>query len=230
MINQETLDKIKDFLVARCESLGMDDCYYYQDDCECEDEDHFYDMQAACCADDVRWGASKIVFFYDDLPDWVIKVPFFGTYNIDTDEYYDFCRANECGDGNYCQVEADIALDADREGVGACFAHTYYVTCINGIPYYASEKIEDTLLNSDEPQVSEASSSAAENLSESYDLYELSLCDEVLAMFIEQYGETMAENLLKFLYDQELGDFHRNNLGVDAEGRIKIIDYSDYNE
>ena len=92
IFSEQVAQQLIDFLSTK---LCFDEELYshYYDDCCEEDEDWYEDLRIQCGADCLQHGASKIVLFYDDLPNWVVKLPLVGEYYEDEDSFKYFANA-----------------------------------------------------------------------------------------------------------------------------------------
>ena len=106
-----------------------------------EDEDgdflelDFYDYEIFLHSEETLFydaGCTKWVIAYKDIPDWVVKVPFCGTYiydNEDEEGYYDkFTGANNLKNNwNYCERELEIYEEAVKKDMDFFFTETHYL-------------------------------------------------------------------------------------------------------
>ena len=239
MLKESERKDIIDFLKLHM-SLNVNDFYIWYDEDGDEDSGHYeYLAYNDCEADAYEYGCSKLVLFYKELPHWVIKIPFLGEYFMETNEYCDFQYANKNGifgfvdDNDYCAIESYVAEAACEYELGDMFAQTYYLTSIDGVKIYISEKVEnDYYSGSCKDFKHEDSATQAGWLRESYcktDVEKYVLTASDLAFFIDSYGLWQTELLIAFLTDYHIEDLHHGNIGFDVHGNIKIIDYSSFN-
>lgn len=227
MFNEKIRTMLENFLRERIEdSFNSYKCYnWYVDHYDDCGEEDYSDVRFLCHADRYNNGVTKIVLFYDDLDDWVIKIPILGNYIEEDDEYCDFCNSGTTGDNDYCLTETEYCEDAVEFGIGDLFAKTYYVCNINGVNFYCSERINKTYCDIRHLAcyVHPESYTRAQTLKRScgYDCY---LETKELGFFVDGYGELAAEKLIQFLQDWGIEDLHHGNLGFDKDGYIKIID------
>lgn len=173
-------------------------------------------------------GASKGVFIFKDL-DFVIKIPFIGTIEIDEDEEYDseflqeFCGADgkdSCWD--YCSVEKERYHYAEIEGVEMCLAKTKLLTTIQGYPIYIQEYA--TMYDYGE--------SSCHTIEDTYTVKKICedknyscFNEEWLSDVFSFFGEKIFYKLLSWIDMYEVNDLHANNLGY-IHGRPVLVDYS----
>lgn len=239
MLTISNKTEIIEFLKRHITSLNSDSCYVWYDDEGCEDEGHYEDLAFHDCkADYYEYGCSKLVLFYEELPQWVIKIPFLGEYYEEDDTYREFECANKndlfpTADGNdYCAIEAYLTEEAAHYGLEDMFAQTFFLTEINGVKIYISQKIENNYYScSSKSLKDENSADQASWLRESYckthmEKYVLTAAD--LAFFIDSYGLWQTELLIAFLTDYCVDDLHHGNIGFDDNYNIKILDYSSF--
>lgn len=226
-----------------------DEDNYSLDEC---DADNIYApiiQQMNACR--YEFGATKLVIFFNDLPDYIVKIPFQGSCQ----SYYDYdeCKyavdssmlvpVDElCGAGlegiitqdnpwDYCETEAKVYELAQENEIEDCFAGTFYLNDYYGYPIYVSEKIQETWYQGDgdktTPKIHQ-SEKQAQDLSDKIrvDFYDLNM----IAILIEQYGYDKVNELMHFICNYDIRDLHSDNLGFDANGELKLIDYSGFND
>ena len=228
MFSEQIRQELEKFLADKVRpSFSWEQCYmqYYNESDDCGDDD-FSNVCFNCGADRYENGVTKITLFYNDLQDWVIKVPILGNYYEEDECHCDYEEAGFEKENDYCFAEMKYCEKAVEDDIADCFAKTYYVCTIDCIDFYCSEKIDvvyhDKYHYGDIVTYTKPHSYAeAKNLMMTYDSY---LGVEELGLFVDAYGEWTAERLIKFLYDWEITDLHHGNLGFDVDGHIKIID------
>ena len=172
-----------------------------------------------------RTGETKICLLSDELPNWVIKVGY--TYPGASVE-----------DRDYCNIEADNYERAVEEGIDEFFAaiyELYEVTppkeygCNRNIVFYIQEKAE--------PDEEKTSSTCKDFLCSCCDCENCEDCeycnddgddyDRVESLF----GKTgRIDKLFAFINEYRINDLHSGNFGYTVDGKIKIIDYSGYED
>lgn len=238
MLTDSKFESLKTIFKYRIK-IDSDHLYVYHDEYDDEESDWNKYIKKCCGARNYATGASKIVLFYKDIENWVVKLPFFGDYYESTGEYSDYCEADKylpiCSDNDYCEAEAYLTNKAIEYGVGDMFAKTYYLGNLNGVPVYISEKIEETVA-SGRKNYSYSRINSAKETQELFNFYSYEL-DEAgfssyneptLRFFVDQYGQKKTEKLIQFIMDYQIDDLHSANIGFDKCGKIKIIDYSGF--
>ena len=221
------LNSLFDFLKDRIDKLSENEseqiCWRYEDDYdECEMEDWHFDIVDKLGG---RYsnGCSKIVLFFDEYPDIVVKIPFEGIRYVDCDKDFEVVNERHFSQ-DYCSSELDIyyeALNVDLEDV---FAEEAYIGCYHGISLYAAERCSEYYFWSVKEPSEDSKKKAEQILPSGY-------CEmkEYLPIIIEQYGEEFAEKLVSFIEEFEINDLHNGNVGV-KDGMFKFIDYSSYDD
>lgn len=186
---------------------------------------------------EVDWinnGVSKIVISYNDLPNYVIKIPFKGKYDEYNDENAFFINADcyekpyeNVNTWDYCESEANCYYDAEKYyGLGDMFAKTEYLGEIENTPVYISEKITILMSDTKVKNSNKHTEKIAKTLQSKYEI-DYSFCEgDGLLAFINCYGEERTEDLVSFLEEYGIEDLHNGNIGYDLYGNVKIIDYS----
>ncbi len=236
--NQRILQELKDFLDTSDHELFIDEGLYAQKIAEEGDSFDSLWMQEYKDGGDnsvvqyVRAGITKVVFFLMDVKDKVAKVPFFGVdlyeYGEDNDdkEFVGRTSFNEMDDmrgngGDYCELEVNNYKKAEEEGVSSFFASTEYVGMLyDTIPVYASERcvpFNDIEHNSETPD--------GENI-----FFKFGVPNTITQELKKQYPIGRLFALKEFLDDNDIYDLHSGNWGYDKDGKLKIIDYSNYYE
>lgn len=224
-------------------------------DIDGEFEGYFDKLKKYSGATFVKHGATKTVLYFNDLPNYVFKIPIIGVYtpfvgeedyaesyiekecnddifsaNYDCLAYSDYCGANintdsSFSDCNYCEVEDFLTKQAQKENIDCCFAKTFFIGTYRGFKIYCSEYV-DTLMSN--PNVYDSIHVSEKSK------YRASLvknCElEDIAEFYECYGDDIVNKLLSFIKKYDIKDFHCENIGITKDAMIKIIDYSSFNE
>lgn len=209
------------------------------------DEEAFDELRSVLNSSGYEMGVSKVCFFFDQYPDIVVKLPFWGAEKYDmsyddddedhedgewyleeTVEYERACMDNSKREWDYCEKEALMYEEAKKHNVEEAFAETKCIGMTSsGYPIYVSEKI------------SEHTSSLTRNLRDKWDkklktLHYRSRCsDSVVINLLGSYPVDLVLNILRFLYDFRVdGDMHSGNYRFNKDGHIVFIDYSDFND
>jgi len=188
------------------------------------------------CDAEVNYGATKLVFSFKDT-DFVIKIPFFGSYeeeycsdesdNEDEyNEYYGYCFKEFSGapldnDWNYCAAESEIYKLAKEEGIEDLFAKTEFLGRVNDLFVYTQEKAEmfdyckTTLSKEDSISIQKKMKDISSPIRSEVWVYD----------FINYYNEELFDELCAFLNKYEINDMHSGNIGY-IEDRPVLVDYS----
>lgn len=198
--------------------------------------DSAYEVADACDCSSMENGMTKMVFFFDDMDSFVVKIPFLGTdiYKYTEDGFEDWVdriefegiQSLQSNKKNYCEREARLYKKACQIGLEKFFASTEYAfELYNMVPFYISEKC--TLVDDDSMEDIDAAGEKKANRAVlgrfgvpagiSDRLYETSSHDEI-------------SSLVDFLKSNKISDLHGDNWGADLNGNLKIIDYSSFFE
>lgn len=229
----ETKEQIKQFIEDRFSKV--EDLTYlqyhpneYPSDYSIDDFTPFIEIRDIVGADWVRNGVSKVVFGWNDISDFVVKVPFIGEGYYQEDNFladaYSFnCASNSKDCSDYCCTEEEVYAEAEEVGIENFFAATELICEIDDVKFYIAEKAREFHWG-DFPTISEDSREKAKG-SDGTSLLDVSF----LGIFYEQNEDKSVDRMIQFLRDFELNDFHSGNLGY-INDRLVFIDYSGYNE
>ncbi len=236
--NQRILQELEDFLDTSDHELFIDEGIYSHRIAEGGDSfDSLWMQEYKDGVDNsvvqcVRAGITKIVFFFLGVKDKVAKVPFFGAdlYEYDESginkefisrtsfEELDEMRRNG---GDYCELEVNNYKKAEECGVSSFFASTEYIGMLyDTIPVYASERcvpFRDVEHNT--------KATGGKNM-----FSEFGVPNIITQELKKQYPIGHLFALKEFLEDNDIYDLHSGNWGYDKNGKLKIIDYSNYYE
>lgn len=227
-MKQDYLNEIYSFLKSKLdclsylqtETLGW---RYEYDDSSDEIESYHDEIVYDLGCRKYSLGCSKIVLFFDEYPDVVIKIPFKGVRDLDedtfevTDERYYYV--------DYCSLEYEIYQRAVQEKLDKIFAEEEFLGFYLDLPLYVAERCSDyyaQVADPSEDSKQKASKLASEKLCEYSDL------TEYLPIIIEQHGEDFTERLVDFFNVNEIDDLHYDNVAL-KDGWFKFIDYSSFN-
>lgn len=176
-------------------------------------------------------GASKGVLIFKNL-DFVIKIPFIGTFEIDEEREYDGESLQEffgaegrdsCWD--YCSVEKERYQYAEIDGVEMCLAKTKLLTTIQDHPIYIQEYATMYNYGSSSCHSAEDKSTVEKICADKhYNCFHTEWLSDVFSFF----GEKIFYKLLSWIDTYEVNDLHANNLGY-IHGRPVLVDYSGWN-
>ena len=186
--------------------LGFKGVYKSSEEWDCF-EDYCYDHEIQLCS-----GLSKFVIVPSNT-DYVIKIPFKGSYYHWDKEYSDIA--------DHCDLEVKCYNDYANSELGYLFVPTQYVGCIDEIKIYVQPKVETYHY-----ETHSASKHSYDQL-EDFDYYECTADDEdAVAAFIEEFGENAAW-VLDTLDEMEVKDIHCGNFGY-LNGKLVLFDYCGY--
>ena len=189
-------------------------------------------------------GASKLVI----LPcgeDFVIKIPFNGTYCDDEIDYETGEVLSEGGwecftsyeydsdmdfDGNYCGREADISDIAAAEDLEECFAITECVGRCGDYLIYKQARATTILADVLDEKSDSLSIEERKSIRDKCDnmgVYGFNIY--WLKDFLEFFGEEILKQLDRFINTYGINDLHTSNVGY-IGNRPVLIDYSGYFE
>lgn len=235
MLTSELQKEIFNFVNARFKYLYPSDCYDEDENTSCCD-DYFDELLEKVQAEDIAYGASKIVFWFHEIKGYVIKIPILGQYDYWKEDYVDYSQAIHedipmtSTNNDYCGLEADIYhyIATQLPEIKSFFAPTYYIgTTDNGIRVYVAEKVQRTLSNSKYKSVSDNSCNKASLLRDTYG-YLGGLSEHCIGLLCDYYSEILIDKLILFIYNFGLDDLHPGNLGYDKNNKIVFIDYSGF--
>ena len=235
-VQDELYNKIKD----RISKLYLSSLYDEDDNPEIYEDEHWEDLRWSIKADDVAWGASKVVFWFDDIKDYVIKVPLQGRYEDYNEDYQDFCNAYPSpafGDKyyyaswDYCGAEAHIYsfIKENYPNLAQFFAATFLIgENDHGVPIYAAENIKGGKGTS--AHWKDASDASENKACLTIDTYGScgGLSPHILALMYDQYDENDVDDLMNFILEYHIDDLHSGNIGFNQEGKVVIMDYSGF--
>lgn len=185
-------------------------------------------------AEDYKNGASKLVLFFNELPQYVIKIPLFGYTEVD----YDDILVPYLNEGvtvspdelsyieyekNYCEEEARIYREAKARGLEEFFAKTEFLTTIEGIDIYYSKKVLDAF----EHQYQKETLDKAISLRTKH---RVELSSSYIAQMLLYVSIDKIEILLSFINEYAIWDLTDDNVFVDKDGHVQLVDYSSFDE
>lgn len=216
-----------------CDILTKVSFYDYELDDElwvdCCDE---YNYDHISCLNDIEWcrsGASKLVIALEGVDSYVIKIPLHGEAYYDSDEQRfvleDRSEVEEW-DYNYCELEAQKYIDMLQEtnGFEKMFAATTFEGFYGMVPIYVSDRVQSHFCY--------RASDDSKNKVQQYksDTHDNTFSDTLMSMFVECWGFDDTVELGRILREHEIDDdIIFRNCGLDANGRIVILDYSGFN-
>ena len=181
-------------------------------------------------AEDYKNGASKLVLFFNEFPQYIIKIPLFGCAEVDCDGYLDedgtVSPDNldyiEYGK-NYCEEEAYIYKKAKAKGIEEFFAKTEFLITIEGIDIYYSKKV----VRASKYELQREKLDEAKSLRDSY---EVDLASSYIAQMLVYVSIDKIKDLLSFIYEYSIWDLIDDNVFIDKDGHVQLVDYSSFDE
>lgn len=181
-------------------------------------------------AEDYKNGASKLVLFFNEFPQYIIKIPLFGCVEIGYDDYLDEdvtvssdkLTYIEYGK-NYCEEEAYIYKKAKAKGIEEFFAKTEFLITIEGIDIYCSKKV----IRASKYELQREKLDEAKSLRNSY---EVDLASSYIAQMLVYVSADKIKDLLSFIYEYSIWDLIDDNVFIDKDGHVQLVDYSSFDE
>lgn len=195
----------------------------------------------------VKAGCSKVCIFFDEMPNYVFKIPFrgcalkyycededcfFNQFEYDWSSYHKYSLANNNNrfqlenEFDYCEAEEFVYNVAVKWGIEDCFARTFKVAEYNGVPIYASERVKYPRFDITYAQgISGNSREKARELSREYGFSALG--EDKLTSFVDFYGVDKIIKLILFLKNYRISDLHNDNVGFNDKQPV-VLDYSSF--
>lgn len=192
-----------------------------------------------------KLGASKLVLWFEEFDDIVIKIPFTG--HVLCGEYEEFCYAGALADitldndWDYCEAEAAIfqSIETEYPNLADFFCETEYLGEIQSHPFYVQDRVKTTASQMNSQEYLEKYSPSEEGIqllsdSLSHTDFIGFATDEddtfsIFGVSCDHYGVDLIKELIEFC-DNHIEDLHSSNYGFNNEGVIQIFDYSGFNE
>lgn len=179
-------------------------------------------------AEDYKNGASKLVLFFNEFPQYIIKIPLFGCVEIDYDDYLSVTVSPDNLDyieygKNYCEEEAYIYKKAKAKGIEEFFAKTEFLITIEGIDIYYSKKV----VRASKYELQREKLDEAKSLR---NCYEVDLASSYIAQMLVYVSIDKIKDLLSFIYEYSIWDLIGDNVFIDKDGHVQLVDYSSFDE
>lgn len=248
MLCDEDREQYFNFLNERFNCIHLSDCYdreYHPNGWNnsvipyWDEEDYWEAMAEDVGAYDVRFGASKVVFWFHEIPEFVVKIPIIGRFDQYCEDFVDYECArmrgieSHHGRNDYCGLEADISITIETkyQAIKSFFALTEYIgTTTNGINLYLSDRVDFSL--GDSPSniinISSISETKAEEAESTYGYYVGDLCPESMQILFEQNKEELVYQLFDFIHKHNIQDLHSENLGFTCDNQLVLMDFSGF--
>lgn len=202
--------------------------------------------------DYMDWGCTKLCLFFNNLSDWVIKIPLSQIQRVSDEEWHDFSRAGlslKCvsddiieelalqgidkSDWDYCYVEAALTLAAEKAGVEDMVCGTYFLGFDkDDNPVYASERMEEVMeyYEGDIPKSTKEGREEARHILADSQASSCEMRSSIGELFIGQYGKEGFKRLADFFGKYKITDLHDNNFMYGYDGYIRVTDMAGFNE
>ena len=163
----------------------------------------------------VRSGLTKFVFNLNENDNFVVKIPFVGTYYYGTHSYEGYSV-------NHCEEELNVYESLKDTEIGFLLVPTVFIGKVKGLELYIQPKVE--AFNYEKHSPSNKSYDDAEDL----EWHECTADDDdAIASFVEYFGVEEAEHILNTLDDEGVRDIHCGNFGY-LNKKLVLFDYSGY--
>lgn len=187
--------------------------------------------------DYVTYGCTKLVLFPLYCDEFVIKIPFLGMIERDSQEkrhfggacyYKDADHKTIKSEWDHCSLEEFVYNNAVKHGLGDMFCGTRCIGKIDRFPVYISERSGYALDEDFDYRPSEEGIKySASKFSSDKDFWHsmpANMEPETLALFYDSWGKKLVDKLVDFLLDNHISDCHNGNVAF-KDGKIRIIDY-----
>lgn len=188
-----------------------------------------------------NYGVSQLCFTIEG-EDRVIKIGFNGSLvsvcDCDEDDedpseanYYEEFEPFSC---NYTELTDEIYCKAYNAMIDEFFADIQELgTTSNGVTIYTQKYVKPYSYFSQEERGIKTSPKSLKRASELWREYDekynrIPFQDDWVAAALEQYGEDKFKDLMAFIKENGLNDFHTNNYGYTKDGKVCLLDYCGY--
>jgi hypothetical protein len=224
----------------------------YIDDYDSYFEDTYYDYLASnkFGAELIGFGCTKMVFSYDQFPDYVFKIPL--RYMCEIDDHVEFFvdemedNYTDCGitreyknasfnhfypiddNSNYCDVEEYIYNLAEKNNVSNMFFGTKKIVDYHGLKVYASERGASTYEDYDGSRSLKITDDIVSNANDISSSSEFSMQQAIDMLNNNSFDDL--KKLVSFLRKYNVTDLHGGNLMYDNDDKLRICDYSSFHD
>lgn len=231
-VNYSNINKVLNKIFPLPKNLGVITNDYYEDN----EFLHFLTTEIYDVDPDafINHGISKLVIISPNFGDAVIKIPFNGIYEEDSEtgelQWYDFQWAAGSDPNDYCLTEYEKYHRLKNYGLDCFVAKILYYKKINGIRVFLQEQVtpENELCTSYIPSLQ------SKTLAEKWrDEGKISINSTWIANCLDKYGESKVKRFLYFCENIDLDileDAHCGNYGYRKNGTPAILDYSNYQD
>ena len=185
------------------------------------------------------FGVSQLCFVIEG-EDRVIKIGFEGSLvsicdedceGTSEDDWYEEFEPFSC---NYTKLTDEIYCKAYNAMVDEFFADIQELgTTSNGVTVYTQKYVTPYSLVSQEERGIKTSAKSLKRANELWREYDekynrIPFRDDWVAAALEQYGEDKFKDLMAFIKENKLNDFHTDNYGYTKDGKVCLLDYCGY--
>lgn len=219
------------------EMLSLQSMFVWEDGADAVIMNYYTKIRDKIGAKWVRCGISKIAFYFEELPDMVLKVPVRGhTYllennfgDLETVKEEPFDSAVDFyGDQynwDYCYAEMLLYNSAKRYMVEDFFLPLTFLGTSKKIPVYCQPFVK---VSTDGVAVSHDQIKSGKDMGKKTQTGVV-LSGRAIAKFVQTHGERDTERFLKFINNKEIEDLHSQNMGM-LDGKVVLIDYGGYRD
>lgn len=208
-----------------------------------------YSFENLMSAKDIKYdiGATKICLFFEEYPNYVIKIPFVrynGSQLEKANSILPEAFQNDYENWDYCAVEGFIYDAAKKDGINELFYETEYLLDMFGYPIYIQKKVpfilSSLICNEDKGVVEKFLYLDAdkrktlyllnEEIFEEYAPGEVNNISKIwLYDCFNYYGKEFYKKAVIFI-SKYCNDLHTGNIGYTKDWKPVIFDYSSYSE
>ena len=219
------------------EKLSLQSMFVWEENAPEVNIDHYTKIRDKIGAKWMRCGISKIVFYFEELPNMVLKVPVRGhTYLLENnfgdletveEKLFDSAVYLDGDEYNwdYCYAEMLLYNSAKRYMVEDFFLPLTFLGTSKKIPVYCQPFVK---VSTDGVIVSHGQIKSGRDMGKKTQT-EIVLSGRAIAKFVQTHGEKDTERFLKFINSKEIEDLHSQNMGM-LDGKVVLIDYGGYRD
>lgn len=204
-------------------------------------DDVYLGIKESMGADWIDCGMTKCTIHFEDYPDIVFKIPFFGhitfyykddapaedpELNYGFPEYSELENSGNDVEWDYCRTETEIFEKAVKDGVDDFFVPLFHLGGYLGFSFYAQEYV---LVGLDEMTFTREDRDKGTEIREKAEMKNDIAATQV-AKLVAVFGKRKTKHFLDFLREQEIVDLHNGNFGIDNKGKVVLLDYAGYFE
>ena len=265
-MTNEKLEALYDKIVARFEGIGQykDTLYYHDLDDEedlCDYDSSIYqDIVNLTKADKCFHGRTKLVLEFDDISNYVVKIPlkggkrYYSLYDDENDdcefipdgmyEYTGACEFIENLSDASMNIFEHCDIIVDNDDYCAAEASLYNIACEIGVQEFFAGTwflceidgvfiyVSEKAINNQEKRRMVATN-ALDRIQKDDNFVDLQLYSMEYADICHM-GKThtyaAAIKFADFIVANSISDLHADNIGVTNDGKTVVVDYSGFNE